>query len=107
MNECPYYPHFTDEKTEAQRGEITLGASDGWWVGGKDCELRPRGSSLASRPLYNAARCLRKNLKAIKESAMQISVGEAFPGKGVASAKALRQEQAPGFQSQLCCLFAV
>lgn len=45
-----------------------------------------------------------KNLKAVKESAMQTSVGEAFLGKGVARAKTLRQECVWGYVAALARL---
>ena len=45
---------------------------------------------------------LRKNLKDLREQAIQISQGREFQGEGTASAKAQRQEDAQHIQGSLC-----
>ena len=54
-----HYPQYTEEETEAQRGEATCPRPHSWWVVGWD--LKP--SSLAVEPLFLASRDAPKYLE--------------------------------------------
>ena len=54
-----YYPHYTNEKTEKQRGQVNSPRSHSWKVGSQDLNPVPSGSRinacLAAMALYSPA----------------------------------------------------